>query len=111
MLTLTRRETVGFSSKATNTHTRSGSKFRLVCNVITFLPSGTLSVDTPVHLRLKVKKKKKKVKILSGVPSQKPKEQQRSVLRPAVLQAPPAKSHLESSEFSHSLTKLRLVKI
>ncbi|XP_008332795.1 ran-binding protein 3b isoform X2 [Cynoglossus semilaevis] len=33
----------------------------------------------------------------SGVPSQKPKEQQRSVLRPAVLQAPPAKSHLESN--------------
>uniref|UniRef100_A0A3Q2QKC1 Ran-binding protein 3 n=1 Tax=Fundulus heteroclitus TaxID=8078 RepID=A0A3Q2QKC1_FUNHE len=35
----------------------------------------------------------------SGVPSQKPKEQQRSVLRPAVLQAPPSKSHLESSEY------------
>uniref|UniRef100_A0A3B4U572 Ran-binding protein 3 n=1 Tax=Seriola dumerili TaxID=41447 RepID=A0A3B4U572_SERDU len=34
----------------------------------------------------------------SGVPSQKPKEQQRSVLRPAVLQAPPSKSHIESSE-------------
>uniref|UniRef100_A0A3Q2VIB5 Ran-binding protein 3 n=2 Tax=Haplochromini TaxID=319058 RepID=A0A3Q2VIB5_HAPBU len=33
----------------------------------------------------------------SGVPSQKPKEQQRSVLRPAVLQAPPSKSHLESN--------------
>uniref|UniRef100_A0A3Q1J7I8 Ran-binding protein 3 n=1 Tax=Anabas testudineus TaxID=64144 RepID=A0A3Q1J7I8_ANATE len=33
----------------------------------------------------------------SGVPSQKPKEQQRSVLRPAVLQAPPSKSHIESS--------------
>ncbi|CAI5640641.1 unnamed protein product [Oreochromis niloticus] len=32
-----------------------------------------------------------------GVPSQKPKEQQRSVLRPAVLQAPPSKSHLESN--------------
>uniref|UniRef100_A0A8C5GLG7 Ran-binding protein 3 n=1 Tax=Gouania willdenowi TaxID=441366 RepID=A0A8C5GLG7_GOUWI len=32
----------------------------------------------------------------SGVPSQKPKEQQRSVLRPAVLQAP-TKSHIESS--------------
>uniref|UniRef100_A0A8C6Q460 Ran-binding protein 3 n=1 Tax=Nothobranchius furzeri TaxID=105023 RepID=A0A8C6Q460_NOTFU len=32
----------------------------------------------------------------SGVPSQKPKEQQRSVLRPAVLQAPPSKSHKES---------------
>uniref|UniRef100_A0A3P9P744 RAN binding protein 3b n=1 Tax=Poecilia reticulata TaxID=8081 RepID=A0A3P9P744_POERE len=32
----------------------------------------------------------------SGVPSQKPKEQQRSVLRPAVLQAPASKSHLES---------------
>uniref|UniRef100_A0A3B3V904 Ran-binding protein 3 n=1 Tax=Poecilia latipinna TaxID=48699 RepID=A0A3B3V904_9TELE len=31
----------------------------------------------------------------SGVPSQKPKEQQRSVLRPAVLQAPASKSHLE----------------
>lgn len=31
----------------------------------------------------------------SGVPSQKPKEQQRSVLRPAVLQAPPAKSLTE----------------
>uniref|UniRef100_A0A8C7ZB16 Ran-binding protein 3 n=1 Tax=Oryzias sinensis TaxID=183150 RepID=A0A8C7ZB16_9TELE len=35
----------------------------------------------------------------SGVPSQKPKEQQRSVLRPAVLQAPPSKSHIESSEY------------
>uniref|UniRef100_A0A1A8LFX3 Ran-binding protein 3 n=3 Tax=Nothobranchius TaxID=28779 RepID=A0A1A8LFX3_9TELE len=33
----------------------------------------------------------------SGVPSQKPKEQQRSVLRPAVLQAPPSKSHKESN--------------
>uniref|UniRef100_A0A7N6BY54 Ran-binding protein 3 n=1 Tax=Anabas testudineus TaxID=64144 RepID=A0A7N6BY54_ANATE len=36
----------------------------------------------------------------SGVPSQKPKEQQRSVLRPAVLQAPPSKSHIESSKKS-----------
>uniref|UniRef100_A0A672HHS8 Ran-binding protein 3 n=1 Tax=Salarias fasciatus TaxID=181472 RepID=A0A672HHS8_SALFA len=34
----------------------------------------------------------------SGVPSQKPKEQQRSVLRPAVLQAPASKSHIESSK-------------
>ncbi|XP_061587713.1 ran-binding protein 3b isoform X5 [Cololabis saira] len=33
----------------------------------------------------------------SGVPSQKPKEQQRSVLRPAVLQAPPSKSLIESN--------------
>lgn len=33
-----------------------------------------------------------------GVPSQKPKEQQRSVLRPAVLQAPASKSHIESSK-------------
>ncbi|CAN9502739.1 unnamed protein product [Ophioblennius macclurei] len=33
----------------------------------------------------------------SGVPSQKPKEQQRSVLRPAVLQAPASKSHIESN--------------
>uniref|UniRef100_A0A673BDV1 Ran-binding protein 3 n=1 Tax=Sphaeramia orbicularis TaxID=375764 RepID=A0A673BDV1_9TELE len=33
----------------------------------------------------------------SGIPSQKPKEQQRSVLRPAVLQAPPSKSHIEST--------------
>ncbi|KAM4605637.1 ran-binding protein 3b isoform 1-T1 [Polymixia lowei] len=32
-----------------------------------------------------------------GVPSQKPKEQQRSVLRPAVLQAPPSKTHAESN--------------
>ncbi|TRY55208.1 hypothetical protein DNTS_032681 [Danionella cerebrum] len=31
----------------------------------------------------------------AGVPSQKPKEQQRSVLRPAVLQAPPAKTLAE----------------
>ncbi|KTG23098.1 hypothetical protein cypCar_00009108, partial [Cyprinus carpio] len=31
----------------------------------------------------------------AGVPSQKPKEQQRSVLRPAVLQAPPAKTLTE----------------
>uniref|UniRef100_A0A8C6Q4Y8 Ran-binding protein 3 n=1 Tax=Nothobranchius furzeri TaxID=105023 RepID=A0A8C6Q4Y8_NOTFU len=37
----------------------------------------------------------------SGVPSQKPKEQQRSVLRPAVLQAPPSKSHKESSKSSY----------
>ncbi|CAL9689314.1 unnamed protein product [Knipowitschia caucasica] len=33
----------------------------------------------------------------SGVPSQKPKEQQRSVLRPAVLQAPASKSHMDSN--------------
>ncbi|XP_062337451.1 ran-binding protein 3b [Osmerus eperlanus] len=33
----------------------------------------------------------------SGVPSQKPKEQQRSVLRPALLQAPPSKAHTESN--------------
>ncbi|XP_011614533.1 ran-binding protein 3b isoform X1 [Takifugu rubripes] len=33
----------------------------------------------------------------SGIPSQKPKEQQRSVLRPAVLQAPPLKLHLETN--------------
>ncbi|XP_042559038.1 ran-binding protein 3 [Clupea harengus] len=33
----------------------------------------------------------------TGVPSQKPKEQQRSVLRPAVLQAPPAKTFTESN--------------
>uniref|UniRef100_A0A7N8Y1V5 Ran-binding protein 3 n=1 Tax=Mastacembelus armatus TaxID=205130 RepID=A0A7N8Y1V5_9TELE len=33
----------------------------------------------------------------SGVPSQKPKEQQRSVLRPAVLQAPPSKPHIDSN--------------
>uniref|UniRef100_A0A8C7L4K7 Ran-binding protein 3-like n=1 Tax=Oncorhynchus kisutch TaxID=8019 RepID=A0A8C7L4K7_ONCKI len=33
----------------------------------------------------------------SGVPSQKPKEQQRSVLRPALLQAPPVKSNSEST--------------
>ncbi|KAL2097103.1 hypothetical protein ACEWY4_006310 [Coilia grayii] len=32
----------------------------------------------------------------AGVPSQKPKEQQRSVLRPAVLQAPPTKTYTES---------------
>ncbi|XP_041698417.1 ran-binding protein 3 isoform X2 [Coregonus clupeaformis] len=32
-----------------------------------------------------------------GVPSQKPKEQQRSVLRPALLQAPPAKTNSEST--------------
>uniref|UniRef100_A0A673YDU2 Ran-binding protein 3 n=1 Tax=Salmo trutta TaxID=8032 RepID=A0A673YDU2_SALTR len=32
-----------------------------------------------------------------GVPSQKPKEQQRSVLRPALLQAPPVKSNSEST--------------
>lgn len=35
-----------------------------------------------------------------GVPSQKPKEQQRSVLRPAVLQAPASKSHIESSKYT-----------
>uniref|UniRef100_A0A8C3AP88 Ran-binding protein 3 n=1 Tax=Cyclopterus lumpus TaxID=8103 RepID=A0A8C3AP88_CYCLU len=39
---------------------------------------------------------------VAGVPSQKPKEQQRSVLRPAVLQAPPSKSHIESSECNSS---------
>ncbi|XP_036842460.1 ran-binding protein 3 isoform X13 [Oncorhynchus mykiss] len=33
----------------------------------------------------------------SGVPSQKPKEQLRSVLRPAMLQAPPAKTNSEST--------------
>uniref|UniRef100_A0A667Z1J9 Ran-binding protein 3 n=1 Tax=Myripristis murdjan TaxID=586833 RepID=A0A667Z1J9_9TELE len=37
------------------------------------------------------------VDFIAGVPSQKPKEQQRSVLRPAVLQAPPSKSHMESN--------------
>uniref|UniRef100_A0A672KQ02 Ran-binding protein 3 n=1 Tax=Sinocyclocheilus grahami TaxID=75366 RepID=A0A672KQ02_SINGR len=36
----------------------------------------------------------------AGVPSQKPKEQQRSVLRPAVLQAPPAKTLTESIKTS-----------
>lgn len=41
---------------------------------------------------------------VSGIPSQKPKEQQRSVLRPAVLQAPPSKSHLESSKQLKSLS-------
>uniref|UniRef100_A0AAQ5Z1G1 Ran-binding protein 3 n=1 Tax=Amphiprion ocellaris TaxID=80972 RepID=A0AAQ5Z1G1_AMPOC len=35
-----------------------------------------------------------------GIPSQKPKEQQRSVLRPAVLQAPASKSHIDASEYS-----------
>uniref|UniRef100_A0A8C5AS64 RAN binding protein 3b n=1 Tax=Gadus morhua TaxID=8049 RepID=A0A8C5AS64_GADMO len=34
----------------------------------------------------------------SGLPSQKPKELQRSVLRPAVLQAPPAKTHMETKD-------------
>uniref|UniRef100_A0A672KQ98 Ran-binding protein 3-like n=1 Tax=Sinocyclocheilus grahami TaxID=75366 RepID=A0A672KQ98_SINGR len=37
-----------------------------------------------------------------GVPSQKPKEQQRSVLRPAVLQAPPAKTLTESIKTNSS---------
>uniref|UniRef100_A0A673LGP5 Ran-binding protein 3-like n=1 Tax=Sinocyclocheilus rhinocerous TaxID=307959 RepID=A0A673LGP5_9TELE len=36
----------------------------------------------------------------AGVPSQKPKEQQRSVLRPAVLQAPPAKTLTEPAKTS-----------
>uniref|UniRef100_A0A3B5MVI6 Ran-binding protein 3 n=1 Tax=Xiphophorus couchianus TaxID=32473 RepID=A0A3B5MVI6_9TELE len=44
----------------------------------------------------------------SGVPSQKPKEQQRSVLRPAVLQAPASKSHLESSEYTLLEVQLNL---
>lgn len=35
---------------------------------------------------------------VAGIPSQKPKEQQRSVLRPAVLQAPPSKLHIETSK-------------
>uniref|UniRef100_A0A8C5GJ23 Ran-binding protein 3 n=1 Tax=Gouania willdenowi TaxID=441366 RepID=A0A8C5GJ23_GOUWI len=43
----------------------------------------------------------------SGVPSQKPKEQQRSVLRPAVLQAP-TKSHIESSKYSSFFLSLCL---
>ncbi|XP_026781325.1 ran-binding protein 3b isoform X2 [Pangasianodon hypophthalmus] len=38
----------------------------------------------------------------SGVPSQKPKEQQRSVLRPAVLQAPPIKTLPEPSKSNSS---------
>ncbi|KAM9439450.1 ran-binding protein 3b isoform 1-T1 [Clarias gariepinus] len=38
----------------------------------------------------------------SGVPSQKPKEQQRSVLRPAVLQAPPTKTLPEPSKTNSS---------
>uniref|UniRef100_A0A673LHY4 Ran-binding protein 3 n=1 Tax=Sinocyclocheilus rhinocerous TaxID=307959 RepID=A0A673LHY4_9TELE len=37
-----------------------------------------------------------------GVPSQKPKEQQRSVLRPAVLQAPPAKTLTEPAKTNSS---------
>lgn len=45
---------------------------------------------------------------ISGVPSQKPKEQQRSVLRPAVLQAPPSKSHIESSECSLEIFSVNL---
>ncbi|XP_061096563.1 ran-binding protein 3a isoform X4 [Conger conger] len=36
----------------------------------------------------------------AGVPSQKPKEQQRSVLRPALLQAPPPKSFSQSNSSS-----------
>ncbi|XP_030629606.1 ran-binding protein 3b isoform X2 [Chanos chanos] len=35
---------------------------------------------------------------LAGLPSQKPKEQQRSVLRPAVLQAPPTKTFTDNSK-------------
>ncbi|XP_017351572.2 ran-binding protein 3b isoform X4 [Ictalurus punctatus] len=38
----------------------------------------------------------------SGVPSQKPKEQQRSVLRPAVLQAPPTKTLPDPSKSNSS---------
>ncbi|KAI4902761.1 hypothetical protein NFI96_015270, partial [Prochilodus magdalenae] len=38
----------------------------------------------------------------AGVPSQKPKEQQRSVLRPAVLQAPPTKILTDSSKSNAS---------
>ncbi|XP_076837389.1 ran-binding protein 3b isoform X2 [Brachyhypopomus gauderio] len=38
----------------------------------------------------------------AGVPSQKPKEQQRSVLRPAVLQAPPTKTLSEPSKSNSS---------
>ncbi|XP_073713214.1 ran-binding protein 3 isoform X3 [Misgurnus anguillicaudatus] len=38
----------------------------------------------------------------SGVPSQKPKEHQRSVLRPAVLQAPPAKTLTDSIKTNSS---------
>ncbi|XP_060762167.1 ran-binding protein 3b isoform X5 [Neoarius graeffei] len=38
----------------------------------------------------------------AGVPSQKPKEQQRSVLRPAVLQAPPTKTLPEPSKSNSS---------
>ncbi|XP_051985419.1 ran-binding protein 3-like isoform X2 [Xyrauchen texanus] len=38
----------------------------------------------------------------AGVPSQKPREQQRSVLRPAVLQAPPAKTLTEPAKTNSS---------
>lgn len=39
-----------------------------------------------------------KASCVAGLPSQKPKEQQRSVLRPAVLQAPPPKALPQSSK-------------
>uniref|UniRef100_A0A673L8Z9 Ran-binding protein 3-like n=1 Tax=Sinocyclocheilus rhinocerous TaxID=307959 RepID=A0A673L8Z9_9TELE len=43
----------------------------------------------------------------AGVPSQKPKEQQRSVLRPAVLQAPPAKTLTEPAKTSTYISVIK----
>uniref|UniRef100_A0A3Q4BYP2 RanBD1 domain-containing protein n=1 Tax=Mola mola TaxID=94237 RepID=A0A3Q4BYP2_MOLML len=66
--------------------------------------------EKPVGFRLKpptlIHGQAPKAFSFAGIPSQKPKEQQRSVLRPAVLQAPPSKSHIESSECNFTCTYL-----
>ncbi|XP_041954090.1 ran-binding protein 3b isoform X6 [Alosa sapidissima] len=59
-----------------------------------FPPSN--SEEKPVGFRLKPPTLIHGQAPSAGVPSQKPKEQQRSVLRPAVLQAPPTKTYTES---------------
>ncbi|XP_024292047.1 ran-binding protein 3 isoform X6 [Oncorhynchus tshawytscha] len=59
------------------------------------------SEEKPVGFRLKpptlIHGKAPSSGYVPGVPSQKPKEQLRSVLRPAMLQAPPAKTNSEST--------------
>lgn len=62
--------------------------------------NGTSRLEHLDSEHLIVSNRMRQVGSVAGVPSQKPKEQQRSVLRPAVLQAPPSKSHIESSECS-----------
>lgn len=102
---LLRGKTRGIPFEATNSHTRSSTKFRSVLNkplwltsMFFALKSGFSHFSSFDNMRLMS---------VAGIPSQKPKEQQRSVLRPAVLQAPPSKSHIESSKQLKPVSSLR----